>query len=112
MCNQNKADIDREFSGTNVELKLYISDSVLTDIDGLITAGGGAASIYALLAEKGVISGGLLAGTAAPFIGGIILVYWGWITVENDGCGVTIETNFNPATPISPVTATPIVKSQ
>lgn len=108
-CNKNDHEINDQLWGVNKEIKLWISDSVLKDIDGLITAGGGASALYGILVEKGVIAAGVLSSTVAAVVGSIILIYWGWIKIENDGCGVVVEMNVNP---ISPATTTPVVYSQ
>lgn len=108
-CNRNDYDVDREFWGANLEIKLWVSDSVLKDIDGLITAGGGASALYGLLVEEGVIAASALSGPVAAAVGAIILIYWGWIKIENDGCGVVLEMNINP---VSPATSAPVVYSQ
>lgn len=108
-CNKTDFDIDDELLGVNKEVKLWLSDSVCGDIDGLITAGGGASAIYGVLVEEGVIAASALSGPIAAVVGGIILTYWGLVKIQNNGCGVVVEMNINP---IAPVTATPVVYPQ
>lgn len=109
-CNRNDFDIDNEFWGVNKEIKLWVNDGTLKDIQGAVQIGGAAgAGIYAILVESGVITAGALSGPVTVAVGTILGIYLGWIMIENDGCGVVIEMNVNP---VAPVTTTPVVYSQ
>ncbi|WP_139326611.1 hypothetical protein [Natrinema saccharevitans] len=88
-CNEDKGEINNGFL-INRNMTLYLSDGTVSDLDGLITSGGGAAAVYGVLVEKGILAGSL-AGPVATVIGGIILTYWGMIKVQNDGCGVILK---------------------
>lgn len=89
-CNEDKAEINNGFL-INKNIEMHLSDSTLKDLDGIIAAGGGGAAIYWALVEKGIITTALVSSTTGAAIGGAIAVYWGMITIQNNGCGVILK---------------------
>lgn len=65
--------------------------------------------LYDYLIAQGYLAAGALTGPAAVAITVAVAAEWAWITVENDGCGVKIETGYSPVNPSYQI---PTVESQ
>ena len=109
-CNKSGADISTKALPPTVYVDLYLSDGNINDIAALATAGAPTAKIiHGYLVEKGIISAGALSGPVAAALAATLAAYWGWILLENDGCGVQIKTGYSL---INPTVQTPTVHSQ
>lgn len=103
MCNETKV-VKEDGRFINTQIKVYLSDAAISDIDGIVTMGGGASAVYGYLVEKGAISAVISSGVAVA-IAGIVAVYMGAIKINNEGCGVVLTQRLplgNAAPTVSP----------
>lgn len=109
MCNRNRVRIVSKWWGLEQQVRLYISDGTIQDLQGIRDAGGGVVALAAGLKEAGVAGFAALGGPLTLFTAGIIAIYFGWIQVANNGCGVFITARFIPG---CPPCSTPTVSPQ
>lgn len=88
----------------------YLSDGFINDVSALAFGGGVTGPhLKKLLVSRGILAAGALSGPAVVAITVAMAAEWTWILLENNGCGVKVETGYSP---VNPTYVVPTVKPQ
>ncbi|QDX41057.1 hypothetical protein FQU85_09160 [Salarchaeum sp. JOR-1] len=78
----------------------YLSDGFINDVSALAFGGGVTGPhLKRLLVSRGILAAGALSASAVVAITVAMAAEWTWIMLENNGCGVKIETGYSPVNP-------------
>lgn len=91
-CNEDKVvgpNLNVGLDGVNFNVKYYLDQEDINDMEAVIVGSEGAAMVYEGLVQKGVISSVNVPG-AGLIIGGFFLMNYAAIKGMDEGCGVIV----------------------